>query len=50
MRTTSFLKGGVIDAIGYRGWIQIKGAVPPGGQMLPSYQANCKFFRGIFDV
>ncbi|HEU0037853.1 MAG TPA: sugar phosphate isomerase/epimerase family protein [Verrucomicrobiae bacterium] len=39
-----------IDAIGYRGWIQIEGAVPPGGQMLPSYQANCKFLREIFDV
>lgn len=39
-----------LDAIGYRGWIQIEGAVPPGGPMLPSYQANCKFLRGIFDV
>ena len=39
-----------IDAIGYRGWIQIEGAVPPGGQMLPSHQANCKFLRGIFDT
>ena len=39
-----------LDVIGYRGWIQIEGAVPPGGQMLPSYQANCKFLREIFDV
>ena len=39
-----------LDDIGYRGWIQIEGAVPPGGAMLPSYQANCKFLRGIFDV
>ena len=39
-----------LDGIGYRGWIQIEGAVPPGGQMLPSYQANCKFLREIFDV
>jgi len=39
-----------LEAIGYRGWIQIEGAVPPGGQMLPSYQANCKFLRGIFGV
>ena len=38
-----------LDAIGYRGWIQIEGAVPRGGQMLESYQANCKFLRGIFD-
>ncbi len=36
-----------MDDIGYRGWIQIEGAVPPGGQMLESYQANCKFLRGI---
>ena len=39
-----------LDTIGYRGWIQIEGAVPPGEQMLPSYQANCKFLRGIFDT
>lgn len=37
-----------LDDLGYRGWIQIEGAVPPGGQMLPSYQANCKFLRGVF--
>jgi sugar phosphate isomerase/epimerase len=36
-----------LDDIGYRGWIQIEGAVPPGGQMLESYQANCKFLRGV---
>ena len=36
-----------MDDIGYRGWVQIEGAVPPGGQMLESYQANCKFLRGI---
>jgi sugar phosphate isomerase/epimerase len=36
-----------MDAIGYRGWVQIEGAVPPGQQMLESYQANCKFLRGV---
>lgn len=36
-----------LDDIGYRGWIQIEGAVPPGAQMLESYQANCKFLRGV---
>jgi sugar phosphate isomerase/epimerase len=36
-----------LDDIGYRGWVQIEGAVPPGKQMLESYQANCKFMRGI---
>jgi L-ribulose-5-phosphate 3-epimerase len=36
-----------LDDIGYRGWVQVEGAVPPGGKMLESYQANCKFMRGI---
>ena len=36
-----------MDDIHYRGWVQIEGAVPTGAQMLPSYQANCKFMRGI---
>jgi L-ribulose-5-phosphate 3-epimerase len=36
-----------LDDIGYRGWLQIEGAVPPGKSMLESYQANCKFMRGI---
>lgn len=37
-----------IDEIGYRGWIQIEGAVPPGAKLVESYQANNKFLRGIF--
>ncbi len=37
-----------LDDIGYRGWVQIEGAVPPGKEMLESYQANCKFMRGVF--
>jgi len=37
-----------MDDTGYSGWIQIEGAVPEGGQMLPSYQANVKFLRGVF--
>jgi sugar phosphate isomerase/epimerase len=36
-----------LDDIGYRGWIQIEGAVPSGKPMLESYQANCKFMREI---
>jgi L-ribulose-5-phosphate 3-epimerase len=36
-----------LDDIGYRGWVQIESAVPPGKPMLESYQANCKFMRGI---
>lgn len=39
-----------LDDIGYRGWVQIEGAVPPGGQMLPSYQANSKFLRSVLAV
>jgi sugar phosphate isomerase/epimerase len=37
-----------MDEIGYEGWIQIEGAVPPGGEILESYQANCKFMRTVF--
>jgi L-ribulose-5-phosphate 3-epimerase len=36
-----------MDDIGYSGWVQIEGAIPPGGQMLSSYQANCRFMRSI---
>lgn len=36
-----------MDDIDYHGWVEIEGAVPPGAKMLPSYQANCKFMRGI---
>jgi L-ribulose-5-phosphate 3-epimerase len=39
-----------MDAIDYTGWIQIEGAVPAGQAMLPSYQANCRFLRGIFNA
>ncbi|HZR17630.1 MAG TPA: sugar phosphate isomerase/epimerase family protein [Verrucomicrobiae bacterium] len=37
-----------MDDIDYSGWIQIEGAVPPGKPILESYQANCRFLRGIF--
>ncbi|HJZ80606.1 MAG TPA: sugar phosphate isomerase/epimerase family protein [Pyrinomonadaceae bacterium] len=37
-----------MDEIGYTGWIQIEGAIPPNQPMLASYQANCKFMRRIF--
>lgn len=36
-----------LDDIGYSGWIQIEGAVPPGGAMLESYLANQRFLRSI---
>jgi len=37
-----------LDDIGYSGWIEIEGAVPPGQPLLESYQANCKFMRQVF--
>ncbi len=37
-----------MDDIGYTGWIEIEGAVPPGQPMLESYQANCTFMRQVF--
>ena len=37
-----------MDEIGYSGWMQIEGAVPQGAEMLPSYQENCRFARGMF--
>ncbi len=36
-----------LDAIGYSGWIQIEGAVPPGKAMLESYRANREFLGRI---
>ena len=36
-----------MDEIGYEGWIQIEGAIPPGGKLIESYQANNQFLRGI---
>lgn len=36
-----------LDDIGYSGWIQIEGAVPKGANLMESYQANCKFVRGV---
>lgn len=37
-----------LDAIGYRGWLQLEGAVPPGKPMLESYQENIKTARQLF--
>jgi len=35
-----------MDAIGYRGWIQIEGAKPKG--LMESYTADLRYLRGIF--
>jgi len=37
-----------LDDIGYEGWMQIEGAVPPGGEIVASYIANLKYLRGVF--
>lgn len=37
-----------LEAIGYRGPMQIEGAVPPGGKLIESYVANLKFLREHF--
>jgi L-ribulose-5-phosphate 3-epimerase len=37
-----------IDDIGYRGAMQIEGAVPPGGKLVESYIQNRKYLQGIF--
>jgi sugar phosphate isomerase/epimerase len=36
-----------LDAIDYRGWIQIEGAVPEGAPVVESYKANCRYLRGV---
>jgi sugar phosphate isomerase/epimerase len=39
-----------MDEIGYTGWIQIEGAVPPGQPILECYRANCRFMRATFSA
>jgi sugar phosphate isomerase/epimerase len=37
-----------IHEVGYEGWLQIEGAIPPGGNILESYSANSKFLGEKF--
>ncbi len=37
-----------LDEIGWRGWLIIEGAVPPGGDPFASYVKNRKFLRHVF--
>jgi L-ribulose-5-phosphate 3-epimerase len=37
-----------IEEIGYEGWLQIEGAVPPKGDLVQSYIANQKLARELF--
>jgi sugar phosphate isomerase/epimerase len=39
-----------INDIGYEGWMQIEGAVPPKGDLVSSYIANQKLLRELFKV
>jgi len=36
-----------LDAIEFKGWVQIEGAVPPGQPMLESYRKNRAFLRQV---
>lgn len=38
----------VINDIGYTGWLQIEGGVPPGSGLAASCAGNLKFLRGLF--
>ncbi len=37
-----------INDIGYEGWMQIEGGLPPNADLVASYTANLKFLRGLF--
>jgi sugar phosphate isomerase/epimerase len=37
-----------IGEIGYEGWAQIEGAVPPWENVREAYVANCRYLRGLF--
>jgi L-ribulose-5-phosphate 3-epimerase len=40
---------GLLDDMGYDGWVIIEGAVPQGAEMFPSYQANNQFLRSVLN-
>lgn len=37
-----------INDIGYTGWLQIEGGIPPKATVVTSYTENAKFVRGLF--
>lgn len=37
-----------LEEIGYRGWMQIEGALPPGAPLVPAYRKNLAFLRSLF--
>lgn len=40
----------VLEKIGFQGWMQIEGAVPPGADRRDSYVKNAAFLRKIFQM
>lgn len=34
--------------IGYEGWMQIEGATPQGAEIIPAYQHNLSYLKGLF--
>jgi L-ribulose-5-phosphate 3-epimerase len=39
-----------MDEIGFQGWVQIEGSVPPQKELVESYKANNQFLRRILNV
>ncbi|WP_426292384.1 sugar phosphate isomerase/epimerase family protein [Dyadobacter endophyticus] len=37
-----------VKDIGYEGWMQIEGATPQGAEIIPCYQHNLQYLKGLF--
>lgn len=37
-----------VKEIGYEGWMQIEGATPQGAEIIPCYQHNLSYLKGLF--
>ncbi|MBO9614590.1 MAG: sugar phosphate isomerase/epimerase [Dyadobacter sp.] len=37
-----------VKEIGYEGWMQIEGATPQGAEIIPAYQHNLNYLKGLF--
>ncbi|SDE63800.1 Sugar phosphate isomerase/epimerase [Dyadobacter soli] len=37
-----------VKDIGYEGWMQIEGATPRGAEIIPAYQHNLNYLKGLF--
>lgn len=38
----------MVKKLGYKGWMQIEGATPPGADLIPCYQQNRKYLETLF--